>query len=107
MDQSRMPLRAQALRRPKHAGAAKEMDGTRHRLADLDLLATWGARLCARARSQQAHTRARGGAHGRAARPPGWGWPQLRGAGDPHMYVIGGDGTLVYMGGIDDKQSTR
>jgi len=25
----------------------------------------------------------------------------------PHMYVIGGDGTLVYMGGIDDKPSTR
>jgi hypothetical protein len=25
----------------------------------------------------------------------------------PHMYVITGDGTLVYMGGIDDKPSTR
>lgn len=25
----------------------------------------------------------------------------------PHMYVIKGDGTLVYMGGIDDKPSTR
>ena len=25
----------------------------------------------------------------------------------PHMYVIGGDGTLVYMGGIDDKPSSR
>jgi peroxiredoxin len=25
----------------------------------------------------------------------------------PHMYVIAGNGTLVYMGGIDDKPSTR
>ena len=25
----------------------------------------------------------------------------------PHMYVIKGDGTLVYMGGIDDKPTTR
>ena len=25
----------------------------------------------------------------------------------PHMYVITGDGTLVYMGGIDDKATTR
>jgi len=25
----------------------------------------------------------------------------------PHMYVITGDGTLVYMGGIDDKPTTR
>ena len=25
----------------------------------------------------------------------------------PHMYVITGDGTLAYMGGIDDKPSTR
>jgi hypothetical protein len=25
----------------------------------------------------------------------------------PHMYVVTGDGTLVYMGGIDDKPSTR
>lgn len=25
----------------------------------------------------------------------------------PHMYVIKGDGTLAYMGGIDDKPSTR
>lgn len=25
----------------------------------------------------------------------------------PHMYVIKGDGTLAYMGGIDDKASTR
>lgn len=25
----------------------------------------------------------------------------------PHMYVIDGDGTLVYMGGIDDRPSTR
>jgi peroxiredoxin len=25
----------------------------------------------------------------------------------PHMYVISGDGALVYMGGIDDKPSTR
>jgi len=25
----------------------------------------------------------------------------------PHMYVIKGDGTLVYMGGIDDKATTR
>jgi peroxiredoxin len=25
----------------------------------------------------------------------------------PHMYVITGEGTLVYMGGIDDKASTR
>jgi hypothetical protein len=25
----------------------------------------------------------------------------------PHMYVITGNGTLVYMGGIDDKPSTR
>ena len=25
----------------------------------------------------------------------------------PHMYVIGSDGTLAYMGGIDDKPSTR
>jgi peroxiredoxin len=25
----------------------------------------------------------------------------------PHMYVITGDGRLVYMGGIDDKASTR
>lgn len=25
----------------------------------------------------------------------------------PHMYVIKGDGTLVYMGGIDDKPSTK
>ena len=25
----------------------------------------------------------------------------------PHMYVISGDGTLVYMGGIDDKPTTR
>jgi peroxiredoxin len=25
----------------------------------------------------------------------------------PHMYVITGDGKLVYMGGIDDKASTR
>ena len=25
----------------------------------------------------------------------------------PHMYVINGDGTLVYMGGIDDKATTR
>jgi AhpC/TSA family len=25
----------------------------------------------------------------------------------PHMYVVTGDGTLVYMGGIDDKPTTR
>jgi peroxiredoxin len=25
----------------------------------------------------------------------------------PHMYVIGGDGKLLYMGGIDDKPSSR
>ena len=25
----------------------------------------------------------------------------------PHMYVIKGDGTLAYMGGIDDKATTR
>ena len=25
----------------------------------------------------------------------------------PHMYVIKGDGTLAYMGGIDDKPTTR
>ena len=25
----------------------------------------------------------------------------------PHMYIITGDGTLVYMGGIDDKPTTR
>ncbi len=25
----------------------------------------------------------------------------------PHMYVIGGDGALVYMGGIDDQPSAR
>ena len=25
----------------------------------------------------------------------------------PHMYVITGDGTLVFMGGIDDKATTR
>jgi hypothetical protein len=25
----------------------------------------------------------------------------------PHMYVVKGDGTLAYMGGIDDKPSTR
>ena len=25
----------------------------------------------------------------------------------PHMYVITGDGKLVYMGGIDDKATTR
>jgi hypothetical protein len=25
----------------------------------------------------------------------------------PHMYVIKGDGTLLYMGGIDDKPTTR
>jgi len=25
----------------------------------------------------------------------------------PHMYVVRGDGTLAYMGGIDDKPSTR
>ena len=25
----------------------------------------------------------------------------------PHMYIVTGDGTLVYMGGIDDKPTTR
>ena len=25
----------------------------------------------------------------------------------PHMYIVAGDGTLVYMGGIDDKPSAR
>ena len=25
----------------------------------------------------------------------------------PHMYIIDGDGTLVYKGGIDDKPSTK
>jgi hypothetical protein len=32
---------------------------------------------------------------------------RLRAQVTPHMYVIKGDGTLVYMGGIDDKPTAR
>ena len=48
-------------------------------------------------------TQSEGGADRRAARSRRQGRARLRRAATPHMYVIKGDGKLVYMGGIDDK----
>ena len=103
-----MPLRAQTLRRQQRAGAAGKMDRARQRLADPDLLAPGRARLRAWALEATKLTVERGAAPTAVLFDPTGKVGHSYGAQvTPHMYVIGGDGVLRYVGGIDDKPTTR
>src|SRR5262249_32096155 len=106
MDQSRMPLCRQALRHGYHAEAADRCYRCGRRLADRHLLQQGGARLCRGPGSAKLNTD-RHAAPSSVLLDPDGKLGHLYGATTtPHMFIIDKAGTLVYMGGIDDKPST-
>ena len=104
VDQPRLPVRAQALRRQPMQALQKKWTGAGRGVADPHLLGAGHAGLRdGRPRPTSSPPTATRRRRAVLFDPKGTVGRAYGAQTTPHMYVITGDGTLVFMGGIDDK----